>query len=85
MTVYPVAVALADQYKGIGHALVGLIGGQVAEITYIRDLMPSFDESKAASVTAINDFRVGGQALKMQQRCELVSICMMSSWEAVEL
>ena len=85
MNVHKIPEALAGKYHGSGHALVGVAGGQMIDLVYLKDVLPDFDaQAPGALVKALADDRLG-PTVRQLQALGHVSVCMLSCWEAVEL
>lgn len=85
-TVFKIGDALADKYRGAGHALAAVTGGQVVGLVYVRDVLPNYDEEDglAALAQAINEDRIGPTVRELQALGELYA-GMCSCWEFVVL
>lgn len=85
MNIFPIPEALAEKYKGSGPALASIdTEGNVVDIRYIRDIVPTFDDEVASVSDVVSDPRIGSASLDMNKRGE-VSIGMLSAWEFCEL
>lgn len=85
MKVYPIPEALADKYRGAGHALAAITGGQLIDLVYIGDALPDYDpDQRGALQAALNDDRLGPTVRRLQALGQ-VSVGMCSAWEFVEL
>lgn len=86
MTTYKIQDALADKYKGAGHAIAAVTGGHIVGLVYLRDALPDYDngEGIARLANAINDPRLGPTVREMQALGNLhVGMC--SCWEFTAL
>lgn len=85
MNVFKIPDSLAHKYRGSGHALVSVTGGQVVDLVYLEDVLPDFDaDAPGALVKALADDRLG-PAVRHLQALGQVSIGMLSCWEFIEL
>lgn len=85
MMVWPIPDKLAAKYRGAGHALAAVTGGQVVDLVYIADALPDYDpDQRGALQAALNDDRLGPIVRRLQALGK-VSVGMCGAWEFVEL
>lgn len=85
MNVYPIPEALEAKYKGAGHALAAVTGGQLVDLVYLEDALPDYNpEGRGALREAVQDDRLAPTVRKLQSLGSVVA-GMCSSWEFVEL
>ena len=86
MQVFKIGDALAEKYRGAGHALAAVTGGQVVDLRYLRDSLPDYDDGEGVArlANALNDDRLGPTVRELQALGE-VFVGMCSCWEFVVL
>jgi predicted ATPase len=84
--VYALKGAVADsKYRGAGHGIAAVVGNQVVDLVYLRDVLPELDEEDAAAVqAALADDRLAPKVREMSVLGELF-IGMCSCYEFVVL
>ena len=82
MNVWPIPDALADAYKGTGHALAAVREGVMIDLIYLRDVIPDFDPDRAQDF--LGDVRLTS-IIQHLDRLGTVSIGLCSCWEFCEL
>lgn len=76
----PKAFPIGDglKYDGAGYALAAVTGGKIIGLTYLRDVLPDFDDAAGAvtAALAISDPRIGPTVRELSARGELfVGMC----------
>ena len=92
MNTYPIPDALAGAYKGAGIALVAVDGGKIADLLYLRDLLPDYSDhdengdgvNMAAIASRLRDHRLA-PSIRHLEALGSVAIGMCSCWEFCEL
>lgn len=81
MKTFPIPDAIADKYKGSGHALAAVTGGKIVGLVHIRDALPDYEDGSIASLAlAINDQRLAPAVRELRALGEMhVGMC--SCWE----
>ena len=82
MAIFPIPEALTAAYKGSGHALAAVKGGELVDLLYLRDLLPDFKPGNVEDV--VNNVRLAPSINHLSSLGD-VSVGMCSCWEFCEL
>jgi hypothetical protein len=85
MIVLNIPDSLADKYHGCGHAIVAILGGEIVDLIYVRDVLPDYEDGDLDALRiAIGDDRMGPTVRYLSGLGE-VSVGMCSRYEFVVL
>ena len=86
MQVFKIGDSLESKYRGAGHALAAVTGGQLVDVRYLSDVLPDYDDGEgiARLANALDDDRLGPTVRELQALGEVV-VGMVSCWEFVVL
>lgn len=82
MMTLPIPDELESAYKGSGHALAAVRDGRIADLLYLRDLLPDFDAG--ALERSLSDVRLAPTIAHLSA-LGAVSVGLCSCWEFCEL